>query len=430
MAGFDVAAGMYETTFNSVVTQFYHALYPNFLKGSVQVDEVGISSVAFDIQAPPTVSLAPSQTAKGHIKAAFESIHQNKYSQQLAVAPASNKSTLLEMASSATFTVTASKVALTVNYSSGSSPTKVPSASLVAHATVAVDDDSNLTVKIVSGTVSVPNNPALTELLNKALIPYLIKYLDENILDPIKIPPLVFKSLKLSTPLPVVQQSYFNVFSSLGSGPHNIPKPLPWPKNGIYVAADIATMEAAARTYFPMGPKEEFSWKVISGEVGATVNAPTISNISADGSISAKIEAEAVCQLTLHTTWPIPNVSFGPKATAGLACELRALVEDSEVKVAFANIPNISFSFDWGIPGIWKYLLEPLEEGLSAALNGILGNLIGDLLKKLKISIYKIPTIPIDFGDGKKIQISIDQATPTGYQGSLLVVTAQATVTN
>ena len=430
MAGFNVAAGMYETTFNSVVAQFYHALYPNFLKDTVQVDEVGISSVVFDIQAPPTVSLAPSQTAKGHIKAAFESIHQNKYSQQLAVAPASNKSTLLEMASSATFTVTASKVALTVNYSSGSNPTKISSASLVAHATVAVGDESNLTFKIVSGTVSVPNNPALTELLNKALIPYLIKYLDENILNPIKIPPLVFKSLKLSTPLPVVQQSYFNVFSSLGSGPHSIPKPMQWPKNGIYVAADIATMEAAAHTYFPIGPKEAFSWKDISGEAGVTANAPTVSNISADGSISAKIELEVSCQLTLHTLLPLPNISFGPKATTGLACEFRPLIEDSEVKVALANIPNISFSFDWGIPSLWKYLLEPLEEGLSATLNAILGDLIGDLLKKLKFSICKIPTIPIDFGDGKKIQISIDQATPKGYQGSLLIVTAQATVTN
>ena len=178
-----------------------------------------------------------------------------------------------------------------------------------------------------------------------------------------------------------------------------------------------------------MGPKESFSWEIISGEVGATVNAPTVSNISADGTISAKIEAEAVCQLTLHTPSPLPNVSFGPKATASLACELRALVEDSEVKLALANIPHISFSFDWGIPSLWKYLLYPLEVGLSAALNDILGDLIGDLLKKLKISVYEIPTIPIDFGDGKKIKISIDQATPSGYRGSLLIVTAQASVT-
>ena len=178
-----------------------------------------------------------------------------------------------------------------------------------------------------------------------------------------------------------------------------------------------------------MGPKESFSWEIISGEVGATVNAPTVSNISADGTISAKIEAEAVCQLTLHTPWPLPNVSFGPKATASLACELRALVENSEVMLAFANIPHISFSFDWGIPGVWKYLLYPLEAGLSAALNGILGGLIGNLLKQLKIPVYEIPTITIPFGDGKKIKISIDQATPSGYRGSLLIVTAQASVT-
>ena len=432
MAGFDVAAGMYETTFNSVVTQFYHALYPKYLKGSIQVDEVGISSVGFDIQAPPKVSLAPSQKAKDHIKEAFESIHQSKYSQHLAkaLATVADKSSILEMASSATFTVTASEVALTVNSSSDSGPSsEVHSASLVVHATVAVDDHSNMIIKIISGTVSVPNNQTLTELLNKVLIPYLIQYLDENILNPIKIPELKFKSLKLSTPLPVVHQSYFNVFSSLGSGPQNIPKPLPWPKNGIYIAADIATIEAAAGTYFPMGPKDSFNLGIISGEVGATVNAPTISNISADGSISAEIEAEAVCQLTLHTSWPLFNIRFTPKATASLACELCALVEGSEVKVALANIPDIRFSFDWGIISVFEYLLYPLEAALSIALNAKLGDLIGDLLKKLKIRVYEIPTILFDFGDGKKIKISIDQVTPSGYRGSLLVVTAQASVT-
>ena len=325
---------------------------------------------------------------------------------------------LLEMASSATFTVTASKVALTVNYLNSSSPTKVPSTSLVAHATVAVDDDSNLTFKITSGTVCVRDNQALTELLNRALIPHLIKYLDKNILDdPIKIPPLVFNSLKLSTPLPVVQQSYFNICSSLGSCPHSIPKLLPWQKNGIYFAADIATIEAAVHIYFPIGPLNKFSWKIISREVGATMNAPAVSNISADGTIIAKIKAKASCQLTLHTpNSTLQNVSFGPKTTANLACELYALAEDSEAKIAFANIPDISFSFDWGIRSRWKYVLYLLEKGLSKALNAILGNLISDLLKKLEISVYKIPTIPIDFGDGKEIKISIDQTIPSNIR--------------
>ena len=296
MAGFDVATGMYESALNALLTQLYNALYPNFLKEKINVGKVGISYVDFDIQAPPTVSLAPSADAKAHIAAAFGETLYNAQRGKAGVTAitVSDKSAILDIASSATFTVNVSKLALTVNYSNGSSPTKIPSADLVVHAMVSVDaSDSNLTIKLLGGTVTVPNNPALTQLLNNAFLPYLIDYLSKNILSPIKIPPLGYKSLHLSAPLPVVQQTYLTVFSALGSTQPNIPAPLPWPKDGVYIAADIPTMEAAAGIVFPLGPQENFSWDIISGQVGATVNSPKISHINDDGGISASIEANA-----------------------------------------------------------------------------------------------------------------------------------------
>ena len=430
MTEFDVATGMYESALNALLTQLYNALYPNFLKEKINVGEVGISYVDSDIQGPPTVSLAPSADAKAHIAAAFETLYNAQRAKAGVKAMAvSDKSAILDIASSATFTVNVSKLALTVNYSNGSSPTKIPSAALVVHAMVSVDgSDSNLTFKLLGGTVTVPSDPTLTQLLNKAFLPYLIGYLNKKIFSPIKIPPLGYKSLHLSAPLPVVQQKYLTAFSALGSTPPNIPAPLPWPKDGVYIAADNSAMEAAAGIIFPLKGREKFSWDIISGHVGATVNSPKISHINADGGINASIEANASCQLTLHTPWPHHNVSFDPSATAGLSCTLRPLVEGRELKVVIESTPTTSFSFDWGLPSSINWLFSPLEAGLAAAINDTLGRLIADALRNLEIPILQIPVIPIDFGGGKKISIAIDEATPRGLNGSLLVVSAQATV--
>ena len=433
--GFNVAAGMYQSTLNSVLQQVYNALYPDLLKGNIDIKKVDISSVDFDIQAPPSVKLVPSGEANAFIKAAFETAFETACDAKRAepgyevlTVAASDKSAALKMASSATFTANVSKLALTVYYANGSS-SKIPSASLVVHATITVDgSDSDMTVKILGATITIPNEPAMTGVLNNALVPYLIDYLNTKILGPIKIPPLAYKSLALSAPLPVVQQSYLTAFSALGSTPPTVPAPLSWPKDGIYVAIDISTMEAAARTIFPLGPQDNFRWKIFSGHVGATLNTPTISSINADGSINAMIEANASCQLTMKTSWPLKNISFGPSATASLACTLRPLIEYGELKIVPEGIPIPNFSFDWGISGWANRLFSPLETGLAAALNANLGPLIANALKIPGIPIIKIPAISIDF-EGGKIQFAIDRAVPSCLD-SLLVVTTKVTVSS
>lgn len=419
MADFDIAAGMSQSTLNAMLPQVYKALYPHFLKDSIQVNEVGISFVDFDIQSPPTVSLAPSATAKDHIATACDA--------HLAKA-GTFKDTALAMASSATFSATASEVALTVNYSNGSSPTKVPSASLVAGATITVDgSDSDLTVKILCATINVTNNPVLTELLNKALVPYLITYLNTKFLSDIKIPPLGYKTLKFSAPLPVVQQPYVTAFSKLGSSTPAIPAPLPWPEDGVYIAADIPTLEAAAGLIFPLGTGEKsFSWKIFSGQVGANVKTPNISSINDDGSISATISAEAECQLKMDAGF-FGHISFGPKATATAAWTLLPKVEGGKLELTGEGLPSFSFSFDWGIPDWINWMFEPLEAGLSVALNGVIGPLAASVLDNMYIPILQLPDIPLNFGGDIKINITIDNATAKGFNGNVLV-TAQPTI--
>lgn len=421
-SGFDVAAGMHESIFNKVLSQVYRALYPDPLKDvKIDVQNSVISSVDIDIQSTPTAKLEPSEYAKARCAAALEtSFQQAKFD-------AKDSPDVLAIASSATFTADFPKLVLTVNYANNIPSTKIPSASLTVHVTILVDGcDSNMTFKIVDGSIFVPSNPDLTDLLNKALLPLLIDYLNRNILDPIKIPPLGYKSVSLSTPLPVVQQSYFTAFSALGSTPATIPAPFPWPKDGMYIAADIAVIKAAARTVFPLGPREKFKWEVFSGRVGATVNTPTISSINANGSINVTIEANALCQLTMKTPWPLHNATFGPSATAGLAGTYRPIIKDGELKLVVEGIPIPYFTFDWGTPSWIKQLFGSYEKRLAEALNATLRPLVKNALQTA-IPILKIQVIHIDFDEGKKINIAIEDAKPKGVD-SLLVVSAQATV--
>ena len=122
MAEFDVAAGMCESTLNFILSQVYDALHSTLLKGNISVSEAGISSVDFDFKASPTVSLEESDEAKQHIKT--EIMNLNVFDSKMSALP--------EIASSATFTVSVSHVALKINYEKSSAPTTIPSASLVA----------------------------------------------------------------------------------------------------------------------------------------------------------------------------------------------------------------------------------------------------------------------------------------------------------
>ena len=428
MSGFDVAAGVHQSILNdSLLPQVYTALYPTFLKGSIDINEVGISSIDYDIQGAPMVNLQPSEHAKAHIAAALE---EHLAKKGVVGMSAANKSALLAAVSSATFSANISKLALTINYTDGSPSTVVPSAPMVVHATISVNgENSNLTLEIVHATITIPDNPTLTKILNNGILNYLTDYLNKNILSAITIPPLKFASLQIGAPLPVVQQSFFATFSAIGSSPVTIPKPLPWPTDGVFIAADIPTLEAAAGSVFPVGPQSNFNWEIISGHIGATVNVPKIIQIEDDGQVLVSIQANASCQLTMQTPWPIPNVSFGPSATATLTGFVNPLIEDNEFKIAIASFPAFNFSFSWGFPTILEYLFYPIQAALAAALNAILGPIINDALQNIKIHITDIPDIPIDLGADKKITISIaNQATPRGLNGNLLVLTTQATV--
>ncbi len=429
---FDVAVGMHESVINAMVKEIYNAIYSVLLKGNIKVDKMGISSVNYDFQSSPVLSLEQSGHAIEKIKSSLETAYfasvQGQSSSKTKSQSSALVSEMLAVVSSATFSLEVSKIALTVNYLNKKKTSFI--ASLEAHATISVED-SSLAPTILAGTINIPGDPVLTQLINNAFIPELISYLNDNVCKPIKIPPLEYGSLQVSTPIPTVQNSYFTAFSALGSTPPKIPSPISWPTDGIYIAADSALFEAAAGTIFPLGPQQNFDWTVFSGHVGATVNVPKLSSVNNDGSINAKIEVNASCQLSVDTHIPfVGRVSFGPSATASVAGTFRAYVKDGDVKLRPEGIPIPNFSFNWGFPSSINWFFDPLEEGLAVALNAALGPLIANALAIPGFKVYHIPEINIPFSKELNVKITIDDVTPSGMNSEMILVDSKITVSS
>lgn len=423
---YDIAAGLDNTTLNAILSQVYHKVYPSIFKDTLTVGTMGIASVGFDINVSPTANLNPSMEARNYFR---DALKNNTYGSTSGLG-SDDTSTMIDLAAAASFGLVAPGVALTINYTSGTPPTIV-NASLNAVVNIqAITSSGNnlLTFQILSAVISLsPPNPTLEALLNSAVVPaFLIPYLNQNLLSPIQIPALKYGSLQVSLPVPVVNSPFVTAYSALGTTQPDIPPASQWPTNCVYIATDASALQAAAAIPFPLGPSTGFSWEIISGTVGAQVLAPNPIVVNSDGSLSATIVAHALAQLTLHTPNGLPNVNFGPDAQASLSATLKASVINGQLCLVIEGCPIPTFSFDWGIPSWINWLFYPLEAGLAAALNAILGPLIGNILHLPPIPVYTIPTISFTLA-GKTINITISQAT-TSSQNSFLVISAQATV--
>lgn len=421
---YNIAAGMDNTLLNTVISKVYSAVYPNLFKGSYAVNQMGFSTIDYDFNTAPTVGL----TTAGNLVDAIEVAIKSDKKVKEANVKASDVRAIADAASQASLTLNCG-LNLTINYLNGSTPTVTP-ATLQAVVNVQTSNAGGqnvITFQIVSGTAAtVPPENILDQVLNNALVPYLIQELNSNLLGPIQVPMLQFESLQVTLPEIAVQSPNIVGYSNIGTTRPSIPAPASWPSNCIFAATDATALKAAASIPFPIGPSTGFNWDIVSGTVGATVNAPSNVIVNADGSIAATITADAVAQLTLHTPWPLPNVNFGPKATAAISATFQPSVQNGVVEVKLIGAPIPTFSFDWGIPGWINWVFDPIEAGLADALNEILGPLLSGVLNIPPIPVYKIPEINFTV-EGIAFNISIGSAT-TSEMDSMLLISAQADI--
>lgn len=421
---FNIAAGVDNTTLNNIISETYKSLYPKLFKGSIKFDQHEISSVDFDINEAPTVSFISPTGSKTQLINVFEN-HEATIPLHLNTDEISQ---LADLMVPATFRTSAS-IKLSIDYPNNTPTTVGASLNTTINIQTSVEDGQDLfTVQVIAGTIATqPSNPTLDDVLNKALIPDLIQYLNKNILSPIKIPAIQYDKLRVSTPVPTIQSPDFVAYSALGNTQPDIPAASSWPANCVFAAVDNKVLMEMFKIPFPMGPQKSFNWKVIGGTVEAQVHAPNHIQINKDGSLSAEITADALCQLTFNAG--IHKFHFGPRAQASISATFKPLLKDDSVYIAIEGIPPVpKFSFDLGIHGFGHALLKKLglEKDLDKVLNDAIGPLIRKAFKFKPIKVWKLPSMKFTFDD-QTIYVKFEQAIPSSID-SMLVINLQASV--
>jgi hypothetical protein len=430
MPSFDIVAGFDTAELNAALVTFYNAVYPNLLTGEVKVNELGIESVGFNVTAPPTAQLLPSAAVRAHLEQ-LVAAPAGKLA-ILADAPPDALAAITDAAAQASFSLSIPQLELTVNYTDGSTPTVIE-ASATVEMEIGTDTDSSgqnfLTLTAVTGSVSIPDDPALADIINNGAISYLLDYLNTNVLTPLSIPALQYRSLAVSLPTPVIQQGYALAFSALGFLPPSIPGPFAWPHNTLFFGADAALLVAAANTQLPIGPTDSFSWGILKGSIGATVGPvnPGGVTINGDGSLTVQIPANAEAQLSAKL-WLLGTISIGGSATANLAATATPSVTAGELSITIDSIapPTFQFTFD-GVPGFLSGALDALADAIGDALTP----LISDAVQGLSFPVMSIPSQQVTL-NGSTYTLSISQENISAIQGplaELLLVTCQPTFT-
>ena len=411
---YNIVGGIEVSKLNKIISETYTSVYPNLFKNTIDIEKFGIKSIEFDINIAPTINFDMSSD----IKKFYGDILKSDKEMTTSNLSSKDYSNYFELASAVSFGINTS-LELIINYPKDG-PTKVK-AELNSILTIQtnIGDKKFLTIQCVSANItSNPSNPEMDSLFNRFFIPNFIKYLNKEILSPIKIPTLEFESLSVSFPVPFIQPPYFLIYSALMSVQDDTLTSSEWPQNCFFIGMDTSVLKAASVIPFPIGPSSKFNKGFISGEVGAQIKPPSNIQINNDGSLSASIDIEVLAQLKIKSG-PL-HFHLGPRADASLAVTFKPSVTDRRVYLVMEGVPIPTFYFEWGsVPQILKKILKKI----SIILNKILNPLIGKALKFPPIKVYTLPEISFKFAD-QTFNINLGKVT-TSSKNSLLMLEAQ-----
>lgn len=417
MANYDAVAGVDQKTLNALIASIYKVVYPNAFKGSIPVEKFNIASVDYDIQTAPVITLAPSALVRD-----MRSPHL-----EAALSGDSLRAALVEAAQSS-FTVEVNPIAVTINYDD--QPPTVTSGSIQAGGEVQTDPDGTLTMTILNGEIVIPDDQIVTEILNKVFVQMLISYLNEHVLNPIQIPPLDFKDVKLSMPMVLTQNYAALAFLVLQPGQVVPPDPGTWPADRVFIGSDAPLLDAVANAVLP-GEHGDWSWSCDIGicdlKLGANYDASLIDahfDLTPDPGSSVTCSLTASASVNFSAKCGIFSDTFGALATARPTVTASVSAIGSEVCVTFEDLGKVHFHFEFrGVP--W-WLTTYVCELIANALAPVLAAVITSILKGYRFPVFTIPLIPVTIA-GISFTIQLTQlalstiAAPDGK--ALLTVT-------
>jgi hypothetical protein len=309
-AAFDAAVGGDIAALNATIASAFGVLHTAIFPKEFNINQEGVTTVKVDVTQPPTVALKASEAtvreATRHLQANFETAY---------VAP------LLQHLLASAITVACSAVSVTIGTQSGKPINATGSITFGAAVKVNRPQGGSgwqLTVTLSDATVTVPNEPTLSQLLTSVLAPQLLAYLNSSILATIAIPSLSLLGLTFQPPVLSTEETpsrddLLVVYSGLApvvppdSG-------TAWPQGALFIAIDANALQAVAAGLLPRPGGNWQEWP-FTADYGVDL-APTFSISPGSGNrVTGTLAADAHVSFTFHTPWILPNIDFSGRAT-------------------------------------------------------------------------------------------------------------------
>lgn len=384
---FNLAAGFDTKAANTLSSAIYSGVYPKVFKGSIAVGKLAIKSVAYDILAAPVFSLRASPRLKDML--------QNRVCDQFG---AEQMERALFEASKASFEGDFPKVSFTIELEGGQKFGPIPG-DVHAIATAEVQADHSFALRLMDGFLRIPGIPDnILQALNKAFVPMLIAYLNQSVLDPIKIPDVSFNGVALSTPEVTTQSNAMIAFSALQPSPVVVPPPSAWPSGVAFVAADTAALNAVATAALStIKPGGRWGWTCDIGLCDLKLEAKYELGL---GPVSFRLQPGSKDRIVGRVNFSggasfsakcgILSGSFGGSISGSGEVSGRVYARGDKVHVVFESLRdiNVSIRLD-GVPGF----IAPVVNLLLQAFSPVIANTVNSYLGGRDFEIYTIPQI-------------------------------------
>ncbi|MFC7532249.1 hypothetical protein [Actinoplanes sp. GCM10030250] len=392
MPDYDAVIGIDEPALNEVIRSVYDATHDLLLTGSLPIalPALSVTRIDYDLATVPVVTLAPSAEVRDWHRALLGDIAGGS-AEQAAVT-----------ASRASFELLVPRVDLRFHYADGD-PTEFQ-ASLHAGLQMIVESGGVLTADLVTARIDVPGNPALTQIVNRGVVPELVRLIEQNFLRQLRIPPLGLGTLQIAPP--VVATGEGRLLATTALQPH-LPGTAPlagaWPERKVFVAVRAPMLnqllDNAAAAYPVTG---DWSAQIRLLPVDVTVSAEYTARFS-DFSLdvvpgqNGRLRGTARIDVDLHL-WAKPvGWSFDGTATAHPTVRVTASVgAANEVVLKLDRLESVTFDFDFnGVPAFLDNVLRTVVNALAPVLTAAAE---GQIARMPPQPVTRIPDlrIPLD----------------------------------
>lgn len=377
MDAYNGIAGIDEQALNLFVSNFYACAREHIFHRVVSVADKGLeplTSLEYEVTGAPRIGFVP------------------------ALQPPSGGS------STSSFELWVDDFALTLHYSGAVAPTTLAG---TLHATADLISDPAgrvLVPRLTGATVDIEGEQKLSQIFNKVLSPHLDQFLQERLLDPIRVPALRAGDADLNGPTIATNQDRLLISAAVAPA-LAAPAPLEggWPDGVVFVAADFALVNALAAQQLPNIGTKSGEWKktikfglgqsTIKASYSASVTKLTLAPVAGQ---PTQIEGTATVNASMTARAKhVFNVSGSGAAKATVTAE--AVVNDSNglgVRLTGLKPFSIRFSFPGGAGGFAVY-----SESMANAASGVLHDAISAALKELPLlEVGTLPTfdMPVD----------------------------------